>query len=411
MMYFAGSAMGGNSLVKSNDIPSQKAMQALIMQSGLYKYNRNQLSEWLEGKGIQLSLSINDYTDGVGGNVNVAHADDFFQYLHLVLTKQNFSEKTFDKFIEKSKYLYTNRSKTGMSAVQDSINAILYPPSEDNPREDISFYNRMKLQDLPRLFNDRFGNAAYFTYCLVGAIPEAEAHQLIEKYIASLPGTPGVTPRQYQLKTISSPKQEITCELEADLEGDLGELEISFANYKKLTPKEQSALTILKELLQSRLFDELREKEVGVYSIGVDAGYHPVPRNMEEIKIHFTTEREKVDKMKRRTYEILDEIRNNAFSEDNFKKVYVPLVVDQEAEQKAQTAIEAHEEETDPLLWLAILNAYVEGNQLVAKEKLEVVDYRTITRQDVADIINKLLDGAKKREIVVKSKPLQSTDF
>ena len=80
--------------------------------------------------------------------------------------------------------------------------------------------------------------------------------------------------------------------------------------------------------------------------------------------------------MKRRTYEILDEIRNNAFSEDNFKKVYVPLVVDQEAEQKAQTAIEAHEEETDPLLWLAILNAYVEGNQQIAKEKpLQSTDF------------------------------------
>ena len=91
MMYFAGSAMGGNSLVKSNDIPSQKAMQALIMQSGLYKYNRNQLAEWLEGKGIQLSLSINDYTDGVGGNVNVAHADDFFQYLHLTSSSKRAS--------------------------------------------------------------------------------------------------------------------------------------------------------------------------------------------------------------------------------------------------------------------------------------------------------------------------------
>lgn len=77
-----------------------------------------------------------------------------------------------------------------MSAVQDSINTILYPPSEDNPREDLAFYNRMRLQDLPRLFNDRFGNAAYFTFCLVGALPEQEARQIIEKYVASLPGTP-----------------------------------------------------------------------------------------------------------------------------------------------------------------------------------------------------------------------------
>lgn len=410
MMYFAGSAMGGNSLVKSTDIPSQKAMQALIMQSGLYKYNRNQLSEWLEGKGIQLSLSINDYTDGVGGNTHTSHADDFFQYLHMVLTKQNFHKPIFDKYVEKSKYLYTSRSKSGMSAIQDSINTILYPPSADNPREDINFYNHMKFEDLPRLFSDRFGNAAYFTFCLVGALPEQEARQLIEKYIASLPGTPGAKPRQYQLKTISSPKQDIKCELEADLEGDLGELEISYSNNKVLSAKEHSALNIFKELLQSRLFDELREKEVGVYSIGVDANYQAVPRYMEDVKIHFTTEREKVDKMKQRTYEILDEIRSNQFSDDNFKKVYVPLVVDQEAEQKAQEAI-SDKEETDPLLWLAILNAYVEGQQQTAKDKPESSDYRNITRQDVVDVVNKLFDGAKTREIVVKSKPIDNTDF
>ena len=411
MMYFAGSAMGGNSLVASKDLPSQKAMQSLIMQSGLYKYSRNQLFDWLQNKGIQLMLSINDYTDGVGGNANVTHAEDFFQYLHLVLTKQNFNKATFEKFVEKSKYLYASRSKTGMSAVQDSINAILYPPTQDNPREDMVFYNNMKLEDLPRLFNDRFGNAAYFTYCLVGALPEQEARQMTERYIASLPGTPNVAPRKYELKSISSPKQDITCELEADLEGDLGEMEISYSNNKVLTAKEQSALTVLKSLLQSRLFDELREKEGGVYSIGVDAGYHPVPRTMEEIKIHFTTEREKADDMKKRAYAILDEIRTNAFSDESFKKVYVPLVIDQEAEQKAENVSAESSQEDNPLLWLAILNAYVEGQQSSAKEKPEVINLRDITRQDVVNVCNKLLDGAKKRDITVKSKQAQRSDF
>ena len=406
-IYFVGSAMGGNSLVTSKDLPSEKAMQSLIMQSGLYKYSRNQLYEWLQNKDIQLSLSINDYTDGVGGNTTVAHAEDFFQYLHLVLTKQNFNPAVFNKFVEKSKYLYSNRSKTGMSAVQDSINTILYPPSEDNPREDLAFYNRMRLQDLPRLFNDRFGNAAYFTFCLVGALPEQEARQIIEKYVASLPGTPGVAPRQYKLKNISSPKPEITCELEADLEGDLGEIELSFTNDKPLSAKEQIALNVMKDLVQARLFDELREKEGGVYSIAVDADYQQVPRFMEELKIHFTTEREKATRMKQRAYEILAEIRTNAFTEENFKKVYIPLVIEQEAQQKAERETTESTEETDPMLWIAILNAYVEGQ----KDKPEVINFRDITRQDVADVLDKLMKGAKKRDITVKSRLEQQSDF
>ena len=101
-IYFVGSAMGGNSLVNSKDLPSEKAMQSLIMQSGLYKYSRNQLYEWLQNKDIQLSLSINDYTDGVGGNTTVEHAEDFFQYLHLVLTKQNFNPAVFKSLWRKA---------------------------------------------------------------------------------------------------------------------------------------------------------------------------------------------------------------------------------------------------------------------------------------------------------------------
>ena len=298
-----------------------------------------------------------------------------------------------------------------MSAVQDSINTILYPPSEDNPREDLAFYNRMRLQDLPRLFNDRFGNAAYFTFCLVGALPEQDARQIIEKYVASLPGTPGVAPRQYKLKNISSPKREITCELEADLEGDLGEIELSFTNDKPLSAKEQTALNVVKDLVQARLFDELREKEGGVYSIAVDADYQQVPRFMEELKIHFTTEREKATRMKQRAYEILAEIRTNAFTEENFKKVYIPLVIEQEAQQKAEKDTTESTEETDPMLWIAMLNAYVEGHKSNSKDAPEVINFRDITRKDVADVLDKLMEGAKKRDITVKSKQEQYSDF
>ena len=164
---------------------------------------------------------------------------------------------------------------------------------------------------------------------------------------------------------------------------------------------------MVKDLVQARLFDELREKEGGVYSIAVDADYHPVPRIMEELKIHFTTEREKAAKMKQRAYEILAEIRTNAFTEENFKKVYVPLVVDQEAQQKAEGTTTESIAETDPMLWIAMLNAYVEGQ----KDKPEVINFRDITRKDVADVLDKLMEGAKKRDITVKSKQEQYSDF
>lgn len=404
-VYFAGSAMGGTSAVATRDIPSESAMQALIMQSGLYQYNRNQLSQWLQNKDIQLSLSITDYTDGIGGNVSLKNVDDFFKYLYLVVNKQNFNKDVFDKFVERKQYLYANRSKTGMGAVRDSIKYLLYPPSEANPKEDDTFYKRMKYEDLQRLFNDRFGNAANFTFCLIGAVPEEQARQLVRQYIASLPGKPGSKPRSYQVRELSSPARDITRVFQTDVEGDMGEVEISYINSKPLTEKEELTLTLLKELLQSRLFDELREREGGVYSIGVDATYSPLPKPVETVKIHFTTQRDKADSLKEKAYGILDEIRHGNISEGNFKKASVPLAVNQEAEERMAEQ-DGDRTENDPMLWLALLNSYAENGKVPDNGKTAGdISYANLTPKDVSSLLNKILDGAKKRDITVKSLP------
>lgn len=409
-VYFAGSAMGGRSLVSSEDLPSYTAMQALIMESGLYKYNRNQLYQWIKDKNIDLSLSITDYTDGIGGNVSLNHAEDFFSYLHLVLTQQRFDKQVFRKFVERKKYLYQSRSLVGMAAVQDSIKDLLYPPSAINPKEDVAFYDRMNGADLQRLFDDRFGNAADFSFCLIGAIPEEEVKQLVKQYIASLPGIPASSPRKYRQRDISSPAREIVREFHADLEGDIGEIEISFSNNKELSEKERAALPLLKELLQYRFFEELREKEGGVYSIAVNAAYTHVPQPGETLQIHFTTEREKADKLKMRAYEIIEEISRNSIADDDFKKVYIPMAI----QEKQQEVAGLDNEETNPGFWLVVLNAYVEESKLPDTGDKQVAEddaFSQLTRADVAAVVRKILDGAKKRDITVKSIPVENRDW
>lgn len=405
--YFVGSAMGGRSLVKPDDLPSYAAMKSLIMQSGLSNYNRNQLYQWIKDKNIDLSLSITDYTDGLGGNVSSKNVEDFFGYLYLVITGQQFDERVFNKFVERKKYLYNNRRLTGKAAVQDSIRDLLVPPGTLNPKEDIEFYNRMHHADLKRLYNNTFGNAADFTFCLISSLPEEEVRQLVEKYIASLPGTPGVAPRKYQPFDTSSPEKEIVREFHTELEGDAGEVEISFANNKELSPKEEAALPLLKELLQARLFEELREKEKGVYSIGVDAKYSRIPQPGESLSIHFTTERAKADRLKQRTYEIIQELCANSLSNDDFKKVHVPMIMAQERAQKGKTEAPKMK---NPFFWMAVLNAYMESGKSDIEEPSQDKDdlFAQLTIKDVANLAQKILNGAKKRDIMVKAIPAEN---
>ena len=397
---FLASAKGGQSIVKPADLPSFSAMQSLIMASGLYKYDRNQLADWLRSRPMEVNLSITEYIDGMQARSKTDGVDDLFSYLYLVLNKQRFDQQIFDKWLQRKRYIYASQPQQGREAVDREIRELLSPITEANPREDEAFYSKMKLSDLPRLYAEHFGDASQLVGCLVGDISEAEAKRIVTTYLAALPGDPKAPRRSYTIRDHSSHERVIERTFEVDTEGDLGEVELSFLGDKKLSERERLALGLLEPLLQNRLFDELREKEQGTYSIAVKTSYTDEPVASSSLSIHFITSRAKADHLKARTYEILRSIAAGKIDRDEYKKVHIPQVLDEEAEEKAAG------NELGLGDWIALLNAYAETGKvpdLSKKAPGQEVKVSTVTAQDLSALLKKLLDEGKRRDIVVKS--------
>ena len=397
---FLASAKGGQSIVKPADLPSFSAMQSLIMASGLYKYDRNQLADWLRSRPMEVNLSITEYIDGMQARSKTDGVDDLFSYLYLVLNKQRFDQQIFDKWLQRKRYIYASQPQQGREAVDREIRELLSPITEANPREDEAFYSKMKLSDLPRLYEEHFGDASQLAGCLVGDISEAEAKRIVTTYLAALPGAPKAPRRSYTIRDHSSRERVIERTFEVDTEGDLGEVELSFLGDKKLSERERLALGLLEPLLQNRLFDELREKEQGTYSIAVKTSYTDEPVASSSLSIHFITSRAKADHLKARTYEILRSIASGKIDRDEYKKVHIPQVLDEEAEEKAAG------NELGLGDWIALLNAYAETGKvpdLSKKAPGQEVKVSTVTAQDLSALLKKLLDEGKRRDIVVKS--------
>ncbi|WP_455513306.1 M16 family metallopeptidase [Porphyromonas sp.] len=397
---FLASAKGGQSIVKPADLPSFSAMQSLIMASGLYKYDRNQLADWLRSRPMEVNLSITEYMDGMQARSKTDGVDDLFSYLYLVLNKQRFDQQIFDKWLQRKRYIYASQPQQGREAVDREIRELLNPITEANPREDEAFYSKMKLSDLPRLYEEHFGDASQLAGCLVGDISEAEAKRIVTTYLAALPGDPKAPRRSYTLRDHSSRERVIERTFEVDTEGDLGEVELSFLGDKKLSERERLALGLLEPLLQNRLFDELREKEQGTYSIAVKTSYTDEPVASSSLSIHFITSRAKADHLKARTYEILRSIASGKIDRDEYKKVHIPQVLDEEAEEKAAG------NELGLGDWIALLNAYAETGKvpdLSKKAPGQEVKVSAVTAQDLSALLKKLLDEGKRRDIVVKS--------
>ena len=395
---FAGSAEGGKSIVPAQELANYNAMRSLLMQSGVYNYNRNQLAQWLQGKDINLSLSLEDYSDGIGGNAPVDKADDFFSYLYLILSRQNFSKSAFDKYIQRNLYVYENRATTGMAAVQDSIQQLLYPVSAMNPRQDEAFFKSVQFDKLQEQFQAHLGDASRFTYCLIGDIPEAKAKELVLRYIGSLKGEGKPVKTAIQPMDFSSSTPVIKRTFETETEGGMAEIEISFANKQKLSEREQAALEVMRGLLERRYFDVLREKEHLTYTVGVQSNYTSQPVAGESLNIHLSTAKENADKAVSLVYSILDDVKAGRFTADEFKAAMVPLAVDEEQ------AGAASQSNSDPSVWMALLNIYAEtGNELSPNDNAASAPvFKTLTPQDITAVAMKVMTNAKQREIIVK---------
>ncbi len=395
---FAGSAEGGKSIVPAQDITNYTAMRSLLMQSGVYNYNRNQLAQWLQGKNINLSLSLEDYSDGVGGNAPVDNADDFFSYLYLILSRQNFLKSAFDKYVQRNLYVYENRATTGMAAVQDSIQQLLYPVSAMNPRQDEAFFKSVQYDKLQEQFQAHLGDVSRFTYCLIGDIPEAKAKELILRYIGSLKGEGKPMKTAIQPMDFSSSTPVIKRTFETETEGGMAEIEISFANKQKLSDREQAALEVMRGILERRYFDVLREKEHLTYTVGVQSNYTSQPAAGESLNIHLSTAKENADKAVSLVYSILEDVKAGRFTADEFKAVMVPLAVDEEQTSAASQA------NSDPSVWMALLNIYAEtGNELSPNDNAASAPiFKTLTAQDITAVAMKVMTNAKQREIIVK---------
>ena len=395
---FAGSAEGGKSIVPAQELANYNAMRSLLMQSGVYNYNRNQLAQWLQGKNINLSLSLEDYSDGIGGNAPVDKADDFFSYLYLILSRQNFSKSAFDKYIQRNLYVYENRATTGMAAVQDSIQQLLYPVSAMNPRQDEAFFKSVQFDKLQEQFQAHLGDASRFTYCLIGDIPEAKAKELVLRYIGSLKGEGKPVKTAIQPMDFSSSTPIIKRTFETETEGGMAEIEISFANKQKLSEREQAALEVMRGLLERRYFDVLREKEHLTYTVGVQSNYTSQPVAGESLNIHLSTAKENADKAVSLVYSILDDVKAGRFSADEFKAAMVPLAVDEEQSGAASQS------NSDPSVWMALLNIYAEtGNELSPNDNAASAPvFKTLTPQDITAVAMKVMTNAKQREIIVK---------
>ena len=375
---FSGFASGGTSLYSDADYQSAANAAGIISANGIGNYNTGELSKYLEGKQVSVRPYINVRFEGINGGATPKDLETALQLTYAYFTEPLKDTAIFKGIIDRSKASLANRANDPNSVFGDTVSAVL---GNHNIRRTGPSLQKLKQIDLDKaydIYKERFADASNFTFTFVGSIDTNTIKPLLEKYLGSLP---------------SANKHEDANDL--NIHAPAGRIEktvykgtepkatvyLVYTGTYDYSPDNNVKMDAMKETLEIRLLQRLREDESGVYSPGAQVGTVKLPQQRYSFMVHFGCAPQNVEKLIASTLDEINKLKTDGPLQENIDKW--------RAEEK--TSFEPQLKTNN--FWLGYLNG-----QLQNQEKLdEVNNYNglldNVKPGDVKIMAGKYLNG------------------
>ncbi|MSU37272.1 MAG: insulinase family protein [Pedosphaera sp.] len=312
------SSPGGHSLVENRDYLSAAMAATIVGQSGLGAYDLIQLGKKLSGKIAQVSASIDEQYEMLGGMASPKDLQTWFQLIHLHFMGSRADEKTFQSLVTRIRENIENRSRNPQAVFGDAIAKELYG---DHPRHrpmTVELLRELDRETALRIYRERFADAGDFTFVFVGSFQPAEIRPLVQKYLASLPSTQ----RKEEGRHVGDdPKRgPLTVEVKKGIEPK-SSVRIQYHGDAKWSRDQQYALSGAVDVLRIRLREVLREDKGGVYGVSVYGNLTRKPKETFYSGVSFACSPQNVADLTQAALDEIKRLQTDGPSADNLEKV------------------------------------------------------------------------------------------
>jgi zinc protease len=249
---------GGRAHAAPLHYDSARFAERVVLDSGVGAHDIGALFRLLEGTRVQVEPWLSDDFEGFRGSSAAAELELMLQLVYLYVTSPRADPREFELF----RASLREPPDPGRS-FSPAISAALYP---GNPRFARPNPDALDLGEMLRFYRDRLGNVGDFTFVIVGDIAEAELRTLVERYVASLPGSPR-SDRRPALK--DERRSGITRVRWSGRKGRDSTVLLEFHGPAEPSARARSDLDALALQLEAELFEEVRQQRGGSYSLGV----------------------------------------------------------------------------------------------------------------------------------------------
>ncbi len=320
---FSAYSPGGASLVPDRDVINADLSSVVVGVSGVGAFNQITLSKKLTGKRAGVRASIDESTQAVQGSASSKDLETMFQLVWLRMTQPRVDSSAFLAFKNQMRSVLANQRNTPEAVFDDTITVTM---AQHHPRVKIMAPELLDSVDLRRsleIYRDRFADGSAFTFLLVGSFTPDSVRPLVERYLASLPALHRTEKaRDVGIRPPTGVVEKtVRMGVEAKAQTQLvftGECTYSYAN--------RVVLGALRDLLNIRLRETLREDKGGTYGVSVGGSCHNIPTERYEMTLSFGSAPERVDELVKEVFAVIDSVKAGIVSDSNLTKVKeIPL--------------------------------------------------------------------------------------
>ena len=310
---------GGTALYDASEAINLGQVVDVIENNGIGNFNTTDLQKVLAGKKAGVAPYINLNMEGMNGSSTPKDFETLMQLTYLQFTAPRLDDEAFASYKSKMKAMLENQELDPQTALGDTITKVLY---NNHPRA-IS----MKAADVEKtddarileIYKERFANAADFSFIFTGAIDEAVAIPLIEKYIGGLPA--GGKKEKYVDAKVDIQKGEIKNVFEKQMATPSATVYLVYSGDMKHNLKNALMMSVTDQILDIIYTEEIREKEGGTYGVGTSGSITRIPKESFRLLVMFQTAPELREKLTGMAVDLLNKFAEEGPRQNDLDKV------------------------------------------------------------------------------------------
>ncbi|HKH93336.1 MAG TPA: insulinase family protein [Gemmatimonadaceae bacterium] len=315
---FAAQSPGGISLLPDTVVTQAQLASMALSVGGLGTFSQTALTKRLTGKRASMSAYISDTEQGLQGNASAKDIETLFQLAWLNVTQPRVDSSAFGALRNQARSALANQRNDPGSIFRDTMTMVM---TQYHPRTRLFTPELFDSVDVRRsldIHRDRFSDASALTFFLVGSFNPDSVRPLVERYLASLPSTP----RSEKAKDVGirPPSGIVTKVVHAGIEPKAQNV-IVFTGPCEYSIENRTVLSAMRELLNIRLREVLREDKSGTYGAGVSANCSHIPYSNYRVSVSFGSAPERTDELTKEVFSVIESIKKGEVSDSNMTKI------------------------------------------------------------------------------------------